>query len=163
MRELEELYRSIAPKLLSYLRRLTGNAYLAEELLQQTFLHATEHLLVSNRELKPAWFYTVARHLYLDEIRRGRRLQTTEGIETYMDEADSPAEQAERHEARFLLHKALQQLPENYRTLLILREFNELSYQEIAEIAGLSLDQVKVGIFRARQSLRKLMEREDPV
>jgi len=161
VRELQELYQSIAPKLHSYLRRLTGNAYAAEELLQQTFLHATEHLLVSNRELKPAWFYTVARNLYLDEMRRGTRLQTTESIDAYVDEADSPAEQAERHEARDLLHKALQRFPENYRTLLILREFNELCYQEIAEITGLSLDQVKVGIFRARQSLRRLMEKED--
>jgi len=161
VRELEVLYGLIAPKLLSYLRRLTGSKYLAEELLQQTFLHATEHLLVRNDELKPTWFYTVARNLYLDEVRRGRRIVSLEVSDNYYDDSDTPAVAVERREVQALVHHCLQRLPENYRTLLILREYNELSYQEIAEVTMQSIDQVKVGIFRARQSLRKLLEKED--
>lgn len=161
MHELERMYSSVAPKLHSYIAQLTGNRHAAEEVLQQTFLRATEHLLVSNVGLRPAWFYTVARHIWFDEVRRRRRVVPIEYIAELVDESSSPATSAERNETVNLIQQAMGHLPESYRELLFLREFEELTYQEIADVTGMSFDQVRVGIFRARQYLRRILDKED--
>jgi len=64
VQELEALYGDLA-RLYRYIARLTGNEQLMQDILQETFLKAAEHLLVSSDILKPAWFYTVARNCYL--------------------------------------------------------------------------------------------------
>jgi RNA polymerase sigma-70 factor (ECF subfamily) len=80
------------------------------------------------------------------------------------DPGRNPYELALDHETEALLESALQSVSPNYRAALILREIEGLSYEEIADILGISLGTVKSRILRGRESLRKrLTERLDPV
>lgn len=79
--------------------------------------------------------------------------------ETLVDGSDSPLESAMQGEARERLEEELRQLPEPYRTTVILRDIEELSYEEIAEVLGVSLGTVKSRLMRGRDALRKRLLR----
>ncbi len=66
-----------------------------------------------------------------------------------------------RKEYARLVQLALKQLPYKLRTIIVLREFGDLSYREIAKISGISESNVKVRVFRAREKLRKYLEQEE--
>jgi RNA polymerase sigma factor (sigma-70 family) len=71
---------------------------------------------------------------------------------------DNPAHGLESRELRSYLHRAIDQLDENYRLLISLRYQNELSYEEIATTLNLPLGTVKTGLFRAKEQLRRALE-----
>ncbi len=79
--------------------------------------------------------------------------------ETLVDDSDSPLESAMQGEVRERLEEELRQLPEPYRTTVILRDIEELSYEEIAEVLGVSLGTVKSRLMRGRDALRKRLLR----
>jgi len=72
-----------------------------------------------------------------------------------VDPGESPFEQFAHTEVRAAVDQALQQVPEPYRTALILRDLEEMSYEEIAEVLAISLGTVKSRITRGRDALRK--------
>lgn len=74
------------------------------------------------------------------------------------DERPLPGQTLERQEVRLRLQQALAQLPENYRTVILLRDMEDLSYEQIAVITGSTLEAIKSRLFRARGAVRKLME-----
>lgn len=74
------------------------------------------------------------------------------------DERPLPGQTLERQEVRLRLRQALAQLPENYRTVILLRDMEDLSYEQIAHITGSTLEAIKSRLFRARGAVRKLME-----
>jgi RNA polymerase sigma-70 factor (ECF subfamily) len=77
------------------------------------------------------------------------------GQDRLVDPGDSPFEQFAHSEVREAVEQALQQVPEPYRTALILRDLEEMSYEEIAEVLAISLGTVKSRITRGRDALRK--------
>jgi RNA polymerase sigma-70 factor, ECF subfamily len=162
LEELAALYGDLAPRLYSYIRRLTGDESVAQDILQETFLRATEHYLIANTTLKPAWFYTVARNYYLDLIRRHSKHSSGVMVEnTDAAASDSPEAAWETKEQKRVVQDVLNALPENYRTVLVLREFEELSYRDIGAVMGLTMAQVKVTLYRARQRFRELYSEEE--
>ena len=72
---------------------------------------------------------------------------------------DNPARGVESRELRFYLHRAIDRLDDHYRLLIALRYQNEFSYEEIASTLNLPLGTVKTGLFRAREQLRRALER----
>ncbi len=162
MQELEALYGDLAPQLYRYIVRLTGNEQLTQDILQETFLKAAEHLLVSPEILKPAWFYTVARNCYLAMLRgRGKQILVAQVDTRDSDPKNSPESAWEAGERRRSIREVLNMLPETYRTVLILREFENMSYQEIGMVMDLRLQQVKATLFRARRRFRQLYVRRE--
>ncbi|XKH49493.1 sigma-70 family RNA polymerase sigma factor [Chryseomicrobium palamuruense] len=162
---LEDLYRQYAKPLYLYLLKLSGSPPLAEDLTQETFVRATISLHTYEGEEARAWLFKVARNVYLDEWRKRKKRQGSWlGAVFRQQEMISPdgkpedlllqSEQAE--EANALLAF----LPEQYRTILYLREYEEFTYEEIAEAMQLSLDQVKVSLHRARKRYQQLAQRK---
>jgi RNA polymerase sigma-70 factor (ECF subfamily) len=74
------------------------------------------------------------------------------------DERPLPLQVLESHEMRLRLQEALRELPENYRTVIVLRDIEGLSYEEIARITDSTLEAIKSRLFRARGAIRRLME-----
>ena len=74
------------------------------------------------------------------------------------DEGPIPSQILESHEMRARLQEALRELPENYRTVIILRDMQGLTYEEIAAATDSTLEAIKSRLFRARGAIRKLME-----
>lgn len=155
--ELEELYSDIKDKLYSYVMKLSGNSHIAEEIVQETFCRALEQILLDKRELNNAWFYTVARHLYFNYIKRQNKYKYTENLDIEdEDSANNLSKNLIKFDETAAIKKVLYQLKDSYREILELREFKELSYDEIAKTMGLNLVQVKVTLYRARSKFKEL-------
>ncbi len=153
MTALGELFERYKQPLFAFLCRLLGRRDVAEDLLQDTFLRVYDR----RRTFKPslrfaAWLYAIAHHLAIDTLRRDARCD-------YRDEVpDTPGAALEDDVARRLLgdevRRAVAALPADQRTVIILREYHDFSFKEIAAIAGISEEAARVRAFRARQLLR---------
>jgi RNA polymerase sigma-70 factor, ECF subfamily len=156
---IEELYRQYREPLLRYLQRLCGSPEQAEELVQETFIKAYTGLLAFRGECSVAtWLFRIARNLYLNSLRRPSpaRIDTDELLAipdggSYGD----PEQQIVAGERRDRIGMALAHLPEQQRSVLLLRDAEGLAYIEIADVLGISLAAVKVSLFRARNAFRQ--------
>lgn len=148
------LYRRYSQRIYTYCRKILGDSTTAEDLLQETFVKLFE----SGRQQRtienfPAYLMTIARNLCLSQRARSKR-QFVEVEDFHLSSRDVPYEQRELLQ---LIQASLELLPEDYREAFVLREYNGLSYNEIAEVIGESLDVVKVRIFRAKKKLRDIL------
>ncbi|MBE7004365.1 MAG: sigma-70 family RNA polymerase sigma factor [Ruminococcaceae bacterium] len=109
------------------------------------------------------WLYRLATNACLDLLRRAKKhagdvsLDDEEAPLDPVDPAPLPEEEVERAETRRMVREALGALPDDYRQILLLRETEQLSYNEIAEATGLELGTVKSRINRARLALRNYL------
>ena len=144
--------------------RMTGNAQDAEDMSQEAFLKAYNSLDSFRGESKfSVWLYRIVSNLCLDFLRRQKRrpasslsVEDDEGEETQLDIPDvsqSPEELLERRLTREAVRQGLAQLPTEQRQILLLREIQGLSYEEIGQALSLEPGTVKSRIFRARKRL----------
>ena len=144
--------------------RMTGNAEDAADMTQETFIKAYNSLQSFRGESKfSVWLYRIASNVCLDFLRSRSRKPTVslsveddEGEETELDIADesqSPEQLLERGLTRDAVRRGLEALPPDYRQILLLREIQGLSYEEIADTLSIEVGTVKSRIFRARKRL----------
>ncbi|MCS7192324.1 MAG: sigma-70 family RNA polymerase sigma factor [Armatimonadetes bacterium] len=155
--------------------RITGSREDAEDVLQDTLLSALEHLKDFRGDAAfGTWLYRIAMHNAFRLLRQRRsdtisfEELTSERIEEedeplphpeFIAEWRDPAELAEQKELRRILDEAIQNLPESYRAVFLLRDVDGLSTKEVAEILGISEGNVKVRLLRARLKLREILSR----
>ena len=145
----EDLYR--------YAYRLSGSSSVAEDLTQETFCKAQEkqgQLLNPNKA--KAWLYCILRHLYLQRLRRQRIVyevpleqELSNLIVDHKDVLDVDEE---------ALQKALGELPEEFRTTLILYYFNDMDYRGIAAAMRVPIGTVMSRLARAKAFLRRRLQ-----
>lgn len=163
---LENLYKQYAKTLYFYLLRLSGSRQLAEDLTQETFVRATVHLDEYEGEEARAWLFKVARNAYLDEWRKQKRRKTIPLLSIFSSKEDMispygiPEDFLLMQETQQQLEDLLGYLPEQYRSIIYLREYEEFSYKEMMEALQLTEEQVKVKLHRARKRLAILAERK---
>ena len=145
-------------------QRMTGNPEDAADMTQETFIKAYNSLGSFRGDSKfSVWLYRIANNVCLDFLRSRSRKPTVllsveddEGEETQLDVADesqSPELLLERGLTRDAVRRGLDTLPPDYKQILLLREIQGLSYEEIALALGIDLGTVKSRIFRARKKL----------
>jgi RNA polymerase sigma-70 factor, ECF subfamily len=153
--------------------RLLGNAAEAEDVSQTVFLKVFERFdEIAASPALAGWLKTVTTNACLNHLSRYRsrwRLfselsrnhdnpgRTETAIEALASTAPSVEDDVVRAEGQARLEAALRALPDHQRVPLVLFHFEELSYQEIAELIGVSLAKVKTDIHRGRDSLRRLV------
>jgi RNA polymerase sigma factor (sigma-70 family) len=139
--------------LLNFYCKLTGDRGLSEDLVQEVFLRILRHRQ-TYRAGTPfrAWIYQIARNARIDHFRKTRPQIP---FEPEMAPAVRPADPAQQQQESELLHRALMQLPEDKRELLILCRLQELRYDEVARLVGCGVATVKVRIHRALHELRE--------
>jgi RNA polymerase sigma-70 factor (ECF subfamily) len=163
-----ELFTRYEGRIFGYIYRMVGDRAWAEDIVQEAFIQAHQYL---NRLGPPydfkSWVYRIAGNMALDGLRRYRRevpLPDWDGGEaTGPEPADqrregAPEDQAGLAEVRAAVWRTIHQLPDNYRQILVLREIDGLTYNEIASVLDLSLDNVRVTLHRARLQFRDLYE-----
>ena len=135
----------------------------AEDIAQDVFVQVFESLGRFRFESKlSTWLYRIAVNRSINHCKspRGRAIKIAIDSWTQGEVAQSvemPQQQIlEEQEQIELLHKAIDKLPENQRTALILNKYEELSYKEIADVMGVSLSSVESLIFRAKNNLEKI-------
>ncbi|RPI67090.1 MAG: RNA polymerase sigma factor, partial [Ignavibacteriae bacterium] len=151
---LTRLYRRYSQRIYTYCRKITSDNHVAEDLLQETFVK----LYDSGRQARPvenvpAYLMTIARNLCLSHRARSHR-QFVPVEDFHLTTRDVPYEQKELLD---LIQASLELLPDDYREAFVLREYNGLTYSEIADVIGQSIDVVKVRIFRAKKRLREIL------
>lgn len=161
----DELVRRHTRALLGYLHRLTGSASAAEDLHQQTWLSAMEHLDrfddCSSRGFK-AWLFRIATNKANDYWRsRARQRRLDEGLraETVDVEPDS-SEPLRRSEDVRRLQEAIAHLPEAQRQVVCLRFYSEMKFVDIAQLLGCPLNTALGRMHKALLKLRQMMEND---
>jgi RNA polymerase sigma-70 factor (ECF subfamily) len=136
--------------------RMLGNAQDAEDASQEIFLRAYANLARFDRSRRfSTWLLSIASNHCVDRLRRQRYswLTLDDVAYTLPDTQRGPEAQALQQEQRKTVQRALEQLPENYRLVTVLRYWQDLSYQEIAEVTGLTESTIKTRLHRARHML----------
>jgi RNA polymerase sigma-70 factor (ECF subfamily) len=142
-----ELYRSHARAVYQFAYYLSGDPALAEDIVSETFLRVWDSAAVVRMETVRGYLFTIARNLFLHDLRRKGKQELLEDSHSI---AANAVRDLESKEALRDTLAALQTLPETDRAALLLRAQEGVSYEEVARILGLSLSSVKVKIHRAR-------------
>ena len=147
-----------------------GNREEAEDVTQEVFIRLWKHRANIDEEQPLGWLLRVTRNASVDAIRRRKTYQRTVSVNTELVDfargsQPLPDTNAESSDFRQHLLDAVEQLAEPYRSIVILREIQELKYQEISDSLELPLSTVKVYLHRARKMLRnqlhEVLQREN--
>ena len=150
----------------------------AEEVVQDVFLQMVlKGTGFEGRAALSTWIYRVTTNLSLNK-RRGKRRELETSLEDYLptyradghregersvlvrDWSNTPEQELLSGEARRILNDAIDRLPEHYRAVLILKDVEELSSDEVADVVGDSVGAVKTRLHRARMALREQLTRQ---
>lgn len=171
-RAYEQLVNGHGGRMLAVARRLLRNEEEARDAVQDAFLLAFRGLpRFAGQSRLGTWLHRIVVNAALMKLRR-RRARPEESIEpllptfladghatrSYSDWPESAEELLERAEVRNLVRTAIDRLPPTYRTVLLLRDIEELETAEVASLLGISANAVKIRLHRARQALRELLD-----
>ena len=134
----------------------------AEDVMQDAYVRAYEHLdQFAGRAQFRTWLTRIAVNEALARMERGKRFQTLDSVHPtgedmhFASAGPSPEQNAIDSESRHLMEEAISRLPEGYRAVLMLRDVEQMSTEEVAHILDLSESTVKVRLHRARRTLRR--------
>jgi RNA polymerase sigma-70 factor (ECF subfamily) len=171
--EFQGIYKEFYPKIVRYLTRILNDKDLAEDFTQDVFIRVNNGLpKFEGRSKLSTWIYKIATNIANDyfksaSFQKGRK-QTLRGefIEENKEDKNTwtgdkimiSDQVLEKKEMNSCIKRYVQDISENYRTVFILSEYEGLKNAEIADVLGLSLDTVKIRLYRARTQLKKKME-----
>jgi len=162
----ETLVKRYEKPLYNFFLRSLRNAALAEEYFQETFLRCCRGLETFDADSPEAnfkaWVYRIATNLVRDEIRkpafqRALAMEQEFGMDAEADKAPTPEDQASWAQQRARVRRAVTRLPELPREVVILHQFQGLSYPEIAEALQIPLGTVKSRMHAALEDLRRIL------
>lgn len=154
------LIDAYAPKILRFARKLCGGAADAEDVMQQTWLTAVDHINDFRGDSQFAsWLYAIARSHCIKLRTRGAAAHPAESLEQVEQvvappEHQAPDQLASKNQLEMALDVAISTLDYGQREVLLLRDVEGLSASEVAAALGLSVDAVKSRLHRARKALR---------
>lgn len=143
--------------------RMLGNAEDSGDLVQETFIRAYGALASFRQDASfLTWLYKIASNLCIDQL-RSRKTRSALSLDSEREEGREPASEARcnapedmavRGAVQEVVHHAIQNLPERYRQVVVMRHLQDMSVEEIAQALDLPTGTVKTHLFRAREMLR---------
>jgi RNA polymerase sigma-70 factor, ECF subfamily len=171
----EELVRQFSGRLLAIARRYLRSEEDAADTVQNAFICAFKSIETFNGDSQlSTWLHRIVVNCALMQLRANRRRGEKDKvrIDDLLPRFDTTGEwieqglvsapthlSVEASETRAIVRQCIELLPENYRTVLILRDIDEFDTEEAAELLNLTISTVKVRLHRARQALKILLER----
>ncbi|HET9495168.1 MAG TPA: sigma-70 family RNA polymerase sigma factor [Chloroflexia bacterium] len=139
--------------------RMLGDPTEAEDAAQEVFVRAWNQLHTFQQDRRfSTWLLSIASHHAIDMLRRRKPQAPLDDVALFIESDDpQPDELALRGEQREMVQRLLNRLPEKYRSVTVLRYYNDLSYDEIARATGLTESAVKTQLHRARRMLAELL------
>ena len=130
----------------------------AEDIVQETFARAYEHRqrLVSVGSFR-SWVFTIARNQCLNALARAEREPALREDAPTPPDPGTPFSHLLKSEQAALVHRALDALPPSYREVIVLREYQNLSYDEIAAVTRTTVSSVKSRLFKARRKTGEIL------
>jgi RNA polymerase sigma-70 factor, ECF subfamily len=168
----EELLSRYETAVITFCYAFMRSREASEDIAQETFMRVFRN---SSRYQPVAkfttWLYKIAANLCINELKKGKLRQSislhesagpdpdgTKVIERIASGQDSPLSDVEKLEAKVLIGKAIDHLPDDQRTTLIMVDFHHMQYQDIAEILGVTVSAIKMRVKRARETLRETLK-----
>jgi RNA polymerase sigma-70 factor, ECF subfamily len=154
-----QLYHRYKHRVYAYCYRLLRHPQNAEDATQETFLkiHRSLHQL-DNPESLTTWIFSIARNEAFTVLRRLKPVEELEMAENEVWDENGPLERIVEHERAAIVQHCVSLLKPSYREVLILREYEHLSYAEIAKVTGSTDSAVKSALFKARKAMGKKLE-----
>ncbi len=166
----EMIIRKYQKSIINYLTRMTSDYHQAIDLSQEVFVKA--YFSLNNYDFRykfSSWLFKIASNLCIDKWRK-RKIKTISLDQSLKEDRNfyiqvsngkpSPIEKYERKQLIQKIERVINKLPLNLKELFILRYINELSYKEIAQIKNIPIGTVKNKIFRAKEKIKLLIEKE---
>ena len=164
-----QLVNRFKDRLLNFIYRFVNDLDLAEDLVQDTLLKLYTHK-DSYQEIAKfsTWLYTIAANLARTELRKKKRRKTFSVTELSREDREfiiassdvDPSEDLSSQNFEKSVQRALAELPDDFKTIIILRDIQELSYDEISKIVDVPLGTVKSRINRGRVKLQQLLKKK---
>jgi RNA polymerase sigma-70 factor, ECF subfamily len=153
------LYRLFAPKIFRYLVRRLPTTEDAEDVMGEVFVGMVEGLKNYKDTGAPfeAWLYRIAAHRTADFYRRNKNMKNEDLSDLMSDDDDLPEEQLISQQNLQAMRTAIQKLPEEHQTILILRFVERKTHDEVAQIVGKSAAAIRTIQFRALSQLSELL------
>jgi|LSQX01.1.fsa_nt_gb RNA polymerase sigma-70 factor (ECF subfamily) len=158
-------------KIYNYVSRMLNDPYEAEDVTQEAFLRAYRSLpRFRGASSFHTWLYRIASNLAIDVVRKRKRQEPTYSLDEPMesddgeyereipDDSGSPEDKSTTRETRVAVRRAIMELPEKLRDVMILYELQGETYEDIAEILNVPLGTVKSRLFNARNRLKDSLE-----
>lgn len=162
MEALGTLFDRYKQPLFGFLTRIMKNGTQAEDALLDVFMRLYErrHTYRTGSRFS-TWLYTIAHNLAVDRMKHFSQREV--GVD-WMEEAalrvvdDGLQDEVVRNECAAAVRRAISELPEDQRAVIVMREYRNMSYREIAAIVGLTEEAVRVRAHRARTTLRRVLQ-----
>lgn len=154
MRKLGALFDRHHASLFRYGMRMTSNRAWSEDLVQEIFIRLLKYReTFRDGHQFTTWMFRIARNAYVDQVRKKHwEVQTEDPV----DAPVPPVDDLEQEQDLQLLRKALQKLPEQQREILVLARYQQLPYDEIAQLLDIEIGTVKTRVHRAIKQLRDI-------
>ncbi len=142
-------------RLMNVIGRMLSSQEEAEDIVQETFVRVYQHRQSFNfQHCFSTWIYTIGLNLARNELRKRKRFKFYDITEMQGNEAEISVDPKLPSRLPEVLHTAVQGLPEKYRTAFLLRDIEEMPYEEVAKVLSVPLGTVKSRVNRARLMLR---------
>ena len=146
-------------RLMNVIGRMLSSQEEAEDIVQETFVRVYQHRQSFNfKHCFSTWIYTIALNLARNELRKRRKFKFYDITEMQGNEKEFAVDPEVPSNLPQALNKAISQLPEKYRVAFMLRDVQELPYDEVAKILDVPLGTVKSRVNRARLMLRQRLQ-----
>jgi RNA polymerase sigma-70 factor (ECF subfamily) len=146
-------------RLMNVIGRMLSSTEEAEDVVQETFIRVYQHRQSFNfQHCFSTWIYTIALNLARNELRKRKKFKFLDIFDMQGNEAEFAVDPKLPTRLPQVLEAAVKALPEKYRTAFILRDVQELSYDEVAKVLGVPLGTVKSRVNRARMILREKLQ-----
>jgi RNA polymerase sigma-70 factor, ECF subfamily len=148
----------------NFARRLAGSEHEAEDIVQEACLRAYRFFGSFRGGNGRAWLLAIVRNTYYSAMRKGREAIQTVPLDDDDQAADSADETSDmdlllqRNDARRLVNRALDTLAVEYREVIVLRELEDLSYKEIADVLGVPIGTVMSRLARSRKAMLSALQ-----
>ncbi len=152
---LGQLFEAHNKRLYNYFLHQTGNRHASEDLVVDVFLRILKYKHTYKDEGSfLAWMYAIARNTRIDYYKgHNDQSEFMEEPDNLTSHAPNPGEEYENKDDIMLLRKAMAELPDDRREVILMSRFNHMPYREIGEVLGCTVGAVKVRIYRAMKDL----------
>jgi len=151
-------YGEHAVKLRNFMYYKCGDLQRAEDLMHEAFVKLWENCKKVFLEKAKSFLFTTANRLFLNEVEHDKVTLKFEKQQTSMDNRQDPQFKLEEEEFKQQLEKAIADLPESQREVFLMNRIDKMSFQEIAEIQGVSLSAVHKKMYKAMDKLKDSVE-----
>ena len=159
---LGELFERHHVALFNYFLRLSAKRAFSEDMVQEVFLRVLKyhHTYRGESEFK-VWLYRIARNAWIDHLRKKRLARVSldeNGLQEPVSSDPLPQQVLEEEQRRNLLKQALAQLTPDKREVLVLSRYQDMRYEEIAQVLDCTVSNVKIKVHRAIKELRVIVK-----